>query len=131
MKKLSIILLFTVFGCKSQTPYQTFWQKIPDDTKHYTAGALIDGSVTSITYYFTKKGALSQLLGLLAGVSAGALKEYYWDGHLKRGVKNNEDFFVTAWGSLTMKPAIFCVRDSRAKKQLAALDTIYYQQLNK
>lgn len=70
------------------------------------------------------------MLLLLAGVGAGVLKEYYWDGYLNRGVKNNGDLIVTIQGSVTMKPAIFCVRDSRAKKQLAALDTMYYQQLN-
>jgi hypothetical protein len=126
---LTTLLLFIALITVSQTRNQTAWQKIPDDTKHYAAGCLIDGSVTSITYFFTKKGVLSQILGSIAGIGAGALKEYYWDGHLNRGVKSNGDFLVTAWGSLTMKPAIFCVRDHRKRKQLA-LDTTYYQQLN-
>lgn len=99
------------------------WQKIPDDTKHFAAGAAVTGITTTITYKLSGKKGLSLATGFVTGVAIGWGKEYIWDKQWNRGVCNVNDFYVTAWGSTVMIPSIFCVRDWREKKLYYRLDS--------
>ncbi len=122
MKKT--ILLLTI-AISLNVSAQKLWQKIPDDAKHVYAGAAITGITTTITYKLTKRKGLSLCTGWTVGATAGWLKEKVWDQQMGKGVYNLQDFFSTVWGSTIMVPAIFCIRDSRAKRQPIQDTTLY------
>ncbi|MFN7911019.1 MAG: hypothetical protein ACK5QC_04290 [Bacteroidota bacterium] len=122
MNKIILVCTLLCTSC-------SVWNKIPDDTKHFAAGAGVNVVTTAVTLKLTKKKGLSLATGLLTGVAIGYAKERVWDKQWNRGVYNINDFAITAWGSLVATPAIFCVRDARAKRMYYRLDSATFNRL--
>lgn len=72
-----------------------------DKTKHYLAGLNISHSV-SAAYFLWKphQPVRACLYGFIASSLVGIGKEAIYDKMLKRGNCDNEDAYVTMWGSL-------------------------------
>lgn len=85
-------------------------------TKHYEAGLLISGTVGYTMNYFTERPVLSALTGILAGMTAGILKEAVWDKRMGRGVCNNFAAVVTIQGSTVSGIINLIIFDKQRKK---------------
>lgn len=74
--------------------------QLSDNTKHVYAGTLITIGTSEILKQCHVKPWKTALIGLGAGICAGAGKELIWDKALKRGTPDVWDFTSTGWGSL-------------------------------
>ena len=106
---------------------KNIWEKIPDDAKHFYAGSCVTITTAETVNYLTDRPLLSTFVGIGTGILAGCLKEFVYDGYLKRGVKSMPDMGRTAQGSVEGGMAIGCVFHYRNTKN--EIDTTYFQNL--
>jgi hypothetical protein len=95
-------------------PFITFGQKIPDDVKHFYAGAGITFVSASIINHYTDKPTVSVCSGVAIGILSGLAKEFIYDKAMNRGVFSKDDYRMTGWGSLCGGIVIRCVIDYRS-----------------
>lgn len=68
---------------------------------HYFAGFLITFITAFLLYHFQIMVEWQSIVvGISAGVVAGAMKELVWDKWMKKGTPTKPDFFDTCWGVL-------------------------------
>ncbi len=112
MKTLLIILsafLFS-FTIKAQ----------PDKTKHFYAGfgiAIISGEICN---QIIDRPAISSLVGTTLGCLAGIGKESIYDKAMHKGVCDNNDAYMTFWGSICGGMVIrvrFDLQEKRKEKE--------------
>jgi hypothetical protein len=98
LKPLLYILIFLTTLTKGQT---TFWQRVPDDAKHYYAGFGISWLTGETVKHFTGNKILAGFSGVAAAILAGTVKEKIHDQYLGRGVSSFNDGFLTGFGGTT------------------------------
>ena len=87
----TILLLLITFQLSSQ---------IDDKALHVYAGCAITMVTSEVLQSYNVKPWKAVLIGLGAGVLAGAGKELVWDKAMNRGTPDVWDFTSTCWGSL-------------------------------
>lgn len=94
----TIILIFLSFNIIGQTIYYRLFKD--DKNLHYLAGVNISNAVGSAIFLKTQRPFIACAGGAIAGALIGIGKEAIWDKALGMGVCDNEDAYVTMWGSL-------------------------------
>lgn len=125
MKKLLFILIFPLLCNAIHRPPifdipSKVWMKIPDDAKHYYAGALISFGTGWAVWKITDDNTLALTTGILFGVGSGLAKEEIYDRGLGRGVPSLEDKLVTGWGAFGGAIALrvkIGIHDKKKRKQ--------------
>lgn len=89
-----------------------------DFHEHYWASHLINGGVTSLVYYKTKKVGVSMLAGTLVSLAAGLGKEFIWDRAMGRGVYSTKDIEADIEGNVSANYVMgisFCIHFKNKK----------------
>lgn len=103
MKKLiTILLIFFILNCQSQSNFRANWQANKDIFYHNIAGHAISMTSGWVVYKVTKhkRIGLSLITGGAIGITAGILKEELWDRQWGRGTPSLDDKLATGWGSI-------------------------------
>ncbi len=100
MKKTIALLLlatklFSQNGIAPEAGPRITFQKFDSDAAHVWAGTIISAGVGTWVYHKTKNTTLA----MIAGGTAGVLKEAVYDKAMNRGVCSNADAFKTIWGA--------------------------------
>lgn len=80
-----------------------------DKLAHLYAGNIIVLFIGLPLHYVSQIGLL---IGLIAGISIGALKELLWDKAMGKGVCSLWDFIATGFGSLVMYILLLMITNS-------------------
>ena len=94
-------------------PLLGFAQFRTDLLLHVTAGAVISGTTYHVVHKVTGKKWIGRVSGIVAGCTAGYLKEYVYDAS-GRGNVSKQDFLYTCYGSLGIQ--IFIGHKKRKNK---------------